>query len=62
MSDIIPSPCISLCLLDKNDVCVGCYRTANEIVEWMGCDNDKKREILIKCQNRRQDDQPHALK
>ncbi len=62
MSEFIPSPCISVCLLDKNDVCVGCYRTADEITEWMGCDNDKKREILAKCQERFKSEQKHTLK
>ena len=42
MSANIPSPCISVCLLDNNDVCVGCYRTADEITEWMSCDDDAK--------------------
>ena len=32
MSDSEPeSPCISVCVLDENDICVGCFRSADEI-------------------------------
>ena len=62
MSNSIPSPCISVCLLDKNDVCVGCWRTADEITEWNECDDDRKLEILSCCRQRFQADQKHTLK
>jgi hypothetical protein len=26
-------PCIQVCLLDKEDICVGCYRSAEEITD-----------------------------
>ena len=28
------SPCVRLCVLDDNKVCVGCKRTIEEIVAW----------------------------
>ena len=28
------SPCIAVCALDEDDVCVGCRRPLKEIVEW----------------------------
>ena len=62
MSANIPSPCISVCLLDNNDVCVGCYRTADEITEWMSCDDDAKMAILKKCAERCKAEQTHTLK
>ena len=35
MSEIDPeSPCISVCLLDENDICTGCFRSADEITDW----------------------------
>ena len=47
MSESEPqSPCISVCLLDDNDICVGCYRSADEIADWFMADPDGKREIL----------------
>ena len=29
-----PSPCISVCTLDDNDVCLGCGRTLEQITRW----------------------------
>ena len=53
MSDSEPeSPCISVCLLDENDICVGCYRSADEITDWFMADADEKREILARAGER----------
>ncbi len=31
----VPSPCVSVCRIDENSgMCVGCYRTINEIIDW----------------------------
>jgi uncharacterized protein len=30
-----PSPCINVCSLDAQGLCVGCLRTAAEIGSWM---------------------------
>ncbi|WIO75235.1 DUF1289 domain-containing protein [Porticoccaceae bacterium LTM1] len=49
MSDIekpIPSPCISVCALDDEDVCMGCFRTADEIREWSVLDNPGRKKVL----------------
>jgi uncharacterized protein len=40
------SPCISVCALDENDVCTGCYRLADEIRCWGSYSNSQKREVL----------------
>ena len=42
----VKSPCIEVCSLNGNDVCIGCYRTANEIIEWFSANDQRKREIL----------------
>lgn len=44
--DVVLSPCISVCALDEDDVCIGCFRSAKEIGEWGRVDNNGKREIL----------------
>lgn len=47
MSEVlIASPCISICALDENDVCVGCYRSAAEITRWSQADNAERHAIL----------------
>jgi len=55
MSNTPESPCISICALDQNDVCEGCFRTGNEIVDWFTADDDRKREILEASTQRRND-------
>ena len=57
----IPSPCISVCLLDKNDMCVGCYRTADEITAWMNGSDEQRLAILEKSVQRMKADQSHGL-
>ena len=49
----VKSPCIEVCSLNDSDVCIGCYRTANEIIEWFSADDQRKREILAAVSERR---------
>jgi predicted Fe-S protein YdhL (DUF1289 family) len=48
----IPSPCVSICALNSDDVCVGCYRTGDEITRWWGMENAEKKQILEKVKER----------
>ena len=47
------SPCISVCLLDESDICVGCFRSADEITDWFMADAQGKRDILARAEQRR---------
>ena len=40
------SPCISLCTLDEDDICMGCLRSLDEIVDWTMLSDDEKRAVL----------------
>ena len=40
------SPCVRICELDKNDVCIGCFRTSEEIENWIMYSNSEKVKIL----------------
>jgi uncharacterized protein len=42
----VPSPCIDVCRLDAQGLCVGCRRTIDEIVEWPRASEARRREIL----------------
>lgn len=43
----IKSPCIRHCCLnDDDDICVGCYRSLQEIVGWSAATNDAKLMVL----------------
>ena len=53
MSDQEPrSPCISVCVLDENDICVGCYRSANEITDWFMATSEQKLAVLRRVRER----------
>jgi predicted Fe-S protein YdhL (DUF1289 family) len=45
----IKSPCIRHCCLDGDDVCVGCYRTITEIMDWQKSTQSEKLYILANC-------------
>ena len=51
----VASPCVSICALDENDVCIGCHRSAEEIVGWGKMDNGQRRETLAKSEQRGRD-------
>ena len=39
------SPCIKLCTIDENGMCIGCFRTLNEIGNWLRYTDKQKHEI-----------------
>lgn len=50
----IRSPCVSICALDDQDLCVGCYRTGQEISDWGKMSNAERKAVLQKVQEREQ--------
>ncbi|MBR9910384.1 MAG: DUF1289 domain-containing protein [Gammaproteobacteria bacterium] len=48
----LKSPCVSICALDEEDVCVGCFRTAAEITHWRSYDNTERRAVLALARER----------
>ena len=55
MSDVekpVRSPCVHVCALDEQDVCIGCQRTVAEITRWGRMDNAERREVLQLCLER----------
>ncbi len=55
------SPCVSICALDDKDICMGCYRSAEEITDWFMASAEEKRRILKRSQERRDADSPIRL-
>ncbi|MFO7553427.1 MAG: DUF1289 domain-containing protein [Haliea sp.] len=49
----LASPCISVCLLNEDDICLGCYRSAAEITDWFMADPAGKHDILSRARDRR---------
>ena len=53
MSDTEPrSPCVSICALDVDDICIGCYRSADEVTDWFLADEEEKQAILERARER----------
>ena len=53
--EAISSPCVSICALDEDDICVGCYRSGLEISDWVIMSEERKREVLRLCAQRARD-------
>jgi predicted Fe-S protein YdhL (DUF1289 family) len=51
--ELVPSPCVSICALDEDDVCIGCFRSGSEITDWFMASSDDKRAILSRAKERR---------
>ncbi|WP_396588884.1 DUF1289 domain-containing protein [Bermanella sp. R86510] len=43
---MVKSPCVAVCALDENDICIGCYRTGDEITQWGEMTNQEKELVL----------------
>lgn len=53
-AELLRSPCISVCVLDEQDICIGCFRSAAEITDWLMASEAEKREILRRSHERLQ--------
>ena len=51
---IAASPCVSLCTLDPEDICVGCFRHIDEITGWHGASELRRIQILQNCEQRKE--------
>jgi len=50
------SPCISVCRMDEqNDLCAGCFRTIDEIRDWIIMPPEERRAVLARVAERRGD-------
>ncbi|WP_374761338.1 DUF1289 domain-containing protein [Pseudomonas sp. sp1636] len=49
---LIASPCVRQCCLDEGDMCLGCGRLLNEILEWGNADEARRRGICRSAQVR----------
>jgi predicted Fe-S protein YdhL (DUF1289 family) len=53
-TETVASPCISVCAIDDSEICIGCYRTLDEIQEWSSASRERKQQILKKSNIRRE--------
>ncbi|MBM3552020.1 MAG: DUF1289 domain-containing protein [Alphaproteobacteria bacterium] len=50
---MIDSPCVKICELDRDDVCVGCGRTRAEIAGWTSMSDAQKAKVVELAAQRR---------
>ncbi|MDX1369550.1 DUF1289 domain-containing protein [Pseudomonas sp.] len=48
----VASPCVQVCALDDDDICIGCQRNVAEITRWGRMDNTERRQVLMLCHER----------
>lgn len=45
--DEIESPCIKICVMHQEErICIGCYRTGEEIARWSRMSPDERRAVM----------------
>jgi predicted Fe-S protein YdhL (DUF1289 family) len=50
----VPSPCVKVCALDPHSgYCVGCFRTIDEVANWLEMSAEDKRAVLERVAQRR---------
>lgn len=42
----VKSPCISVCALNDDGICIGCWRSVDEIAAWSELDQQSRLEIV----------------
>jgi predicted Fe-S protein YdhL (DUF1289 family) len=59
MSDPIVSPCIKLCRIDESGMCVGCFRSVEEIENWTTYSDEMRAYIMESCKTVQRARQEH---
>lgn len=49
----VEKPCIRKCCLNENDVCLGCFRTYNDMLIWNAISYTEKVRLLEKAKERK---------
>ena len=49
----VASPCVDVCALDDDDICIGCQRSIEEICAWGAASDAERRQILMRVESRR---------
>lgn len=53
-SSRIASPCVRNCCLNEDDVCLGCFRSLAEILQWSEADDALRQRFLCNAAQRRE--------
>jgi len=47
------NPCVRNCCLDEHDICLGCFRTLDEILAWRALTKKEREQVMIEIEQRR---------
>jgi len=50
----VESPCVRNCCLNEQDICLGCFRSLEEIKQWSSSNNQDKQKVIDKAKLREQ--------
>ena len=45
------SPCVASCKLTEEDICIGCKRTIEEIINWRTYTDNQKKAVFTRLEN-----------
>ena len=51
----IASPCVRNCCLNDDNICLGCFRSLEEICAWAQADTQTRKQVLAKAGQRRRE-------
>lgn len=58
----IATPCIKVCVVDgESGLCLGCYRTLNEVASWASLTHAARAELMAALPHRRSRIRPEKL-
>ncbi|MFK5947967.1 MAG: DUF1289 domain-containing protein [Methylococcales bacterium] len=49
----IASPCVRNCCLDEKDICLGCFRSLTEIMQWTQVDEETRLKFIKNSKTRK---------
>jgi predicted Fe-S protein YdhL (DUF1289 family) len=50
----VTSPCVRQCCLNEADICLGCFRSLEEIKQWTLVDDNTRQHFLVNAKRRRE--------
>lgn len=56
MESVLQSPCTNQCFVPPGtNLCTGCFRTVNEIIDWINLTEEERVEVLKKLDERKKE-------
>ncbi len=61
MTQVVASPCVNICQMDDQiGLCIGCFRTIEEIAFWSRLSSDQRLKVLQAVERRRAEHDPNG--